>query len=75
MFSITTKQELKHELSNNGEINLKMVKQMMRVMLEIIEEKDKQIASLNVDIEILVDRTDHLKELVKQVNINLHWLK
>lgn len=51
--AIHTTKELRKELANDGDINLSMVKQMMRVMLEIIDHQALQINNLEEQVKYL----------------------
>lgn len=44
--AIHTENELRNELSNNGSINMFTLKQMMRVLLDIIDKQNKEIENL-----------------------------
>lgn len=49
-----TEKELRHELSNGGNINLEMVKGMMAALLEVIDQQTERIAFLEraaIDLE------------------------
>lgn len=50
---IYTEGKMRHELSNNGSLSLPMVKDMMRILLEINDRQANQIRQLKFEIEML----------------------
>lgn len=58
--AIHTEKELRHELSHDGQFNNDMIKQMFRVLLDMIDERDKQIKQLQFDLVFQEEKTKGL---------------